>query len=444
MKKYFGTDGIRGKFGNELGFDLAYKLGYIFANEFKNIKILIGRDTRFSGHFLSLAFSCGAMQCGAKIVDVGICPTAGISFLTKKLGFDYGVVISASHNPAEYNGIKIFDSKGLKLSDDKENLLEQKLLQNIKINFSQIGEYELNLSLLDEYTNYLSSTFDFCFYGKKLVLDCANGSTSKIADKIFRDKGAEVILIGASPNGKNINQECGCVNIENLRQGVLKNNADLGFAFDGDGDRLIVVDKSGAVVDGDKIVYIFSCYLKEQGKLKNQVVVGTKHTNMGVEIALKNRGIKLIRTDIGDKFVGRKIRGVGAVLGGEQSGHIILNEIMPTGDGNLSALFLSFILMTENKTISSYLDFEDFCQVNINIEVSDKNEIIKNKQLCDFLKEKESVLNDFGRVLIRASGTESCIRIMVETQSESVSKKIANEFAEVIQQIDGKLKKCVE
>ena len=444
MGVYFGTDGIRGKFREELDFELAYSCGNALASKFENIKILIGRDTRLSGSFISLAFSCGAMQAGADIVDIGVCPTAGISFLTKNLGFDYGVVISASHNPAEFNGIKIFDKSGIKLSEEKEILLEKKFFKKKRIEGKFIGSYEYNPILINKYIEFLSNLFDFDFNGKKIVLDCSNGSNSNISEAIFKSKGAEIISYNSNFNGENINKNCGCTHIENLKEIILQNDADFGFAFDGDGDRLIAVDKNGKIFDGDKIVYIFSKYLKKKGKLKNSVVVGTKHTNMGVEIALKKKGIELIRTDIGDKFVGQKIREIDAVLGGEQSGHIILSEIMPTGDGLLSSLFLSFILISENKDLSSYIDFKDFEQENINIEVKNKHEIINDTRLNDFLRKKETELLGIGRIMLRVSGTEPCIRIMVETQSGSVSKKIANEFVEIIKQIDGEHRKCAE
>ena len=444
MGVYFGTDGLRGVFNKELTFDLAYSCGNALAKEFDNIKILIGRDTRSTGSFLTLAFSCGAMQAGASVVDVGVCPTAGISYLTKKFGFDYGVVISASHNPSKFNGIKIFDKFGIKLNEEKEETLEKQFFIKKFVNYKNIGTYKFNPKLLNVYIDFLLNSFNFSFNGEKVVIDCSNGSYSNIAKRIFEKKGAKVIAISVNPNGRNINKNCGCVFIQNLQNEVIKNNARFGFAFDGDGDRCIAVDENGEIVDGDKLLYIFALYFKKINKLSNNLIVGTKHTNMGVEIALKNKGINLFRAEIGDKFVGQKVREYGALLGGEQSGHIIINSMLETGDGLLTALCLSFICMAESKNLSKFIDFELFKQVNKNVFVKDKDLLMRNKILLEKLKEKQKELLGVGRIMVRASGTEPCVRVMVETQNEEVSMKIANEFVEMIQQLDENLKKCVE
>lgn len=444
MGVFFGTDGLRGKFNDDLSFKVAYDLGNALGSELSCEKIIIGRDTRSSGPLLTLAFASGAMNAGASVIDVGVCPTAGISYLTKKLHFDFGVVISASHNPAEFNGIKIFDSSGKKISEAKEENLERKFIKQVSVNFMEVGKFDYKSSLINHYLKFLMNAFSFDLTGKTIILDCSNGASSFIARKIFKSKGATVFSIGSSPDGLNINKNCGSLNVTGLQKLVIKKQADFGFAFDGDSDRLIAVDEKGQILTGDMLVYIFAKFYKQQGKLSPPIVVGTGHTNMGVEKALEKNGIRLIRTEIGDKFVSLKLTELGLLIGGEQSGHIILKEFLPTGDGLLSALMLSYICVSDNKKLSQYLDFEMYSQVNINVPVKNKMELINSERLSKIRKQKEDELAGNGKIMIRVSGTEPCIRIMVETKNESISEKIANEIALEVKQIDGEFKICVE
>lgn len=444
MGIYFGTDGFRGKFNDDLTISVAYNLGNALGSEKYNAKILIGRDTRSTGSILTLAFACGAMSAGASIVDVGVCPTATISFLITKMGFDFGVMVSASHNPAEYNGIKIFDKTGRKISEKVEENLERKFIKHENVNYNEIGTYQYKPQFVDDYVDFLINLFDFSLKNIKIVLDCSNGASSFIAQKIFKSKGAKVIVVANSPNGVNINDSCGALHISNLKKYVKLHGANFGFAFDGDADRLIAVDENGDELNGDLIIYIFAKFFKIRGELSNFSVVGTRHTNLGVEKALNREGIKLIRTEIGDKYVSSKLYEQNLLLGGEQSGHIIVQKYLPTGDGLLSALLLSYIIVCENKKLSKFIDFKPFKQTNINVFVKNKVEVINSEKLSLKINEINSILNGIGRVMVRVSGTEPCIRVMVETEDDVVSQKYANEIALIVKQVDSEINLCVE
>jgi len=434
MGIFFGTDGIRGKYNEELTERLAYNCGNALARLGKKIKIVIGCDTRSSGDILSLAFSCGAISGGADITNVGVCPTAGISYIVSKFNFDYGVVVSASHNPSEHNGIKIFDKTGRKISEKLEDILEKTIFYPISLGFDNVGRYFHKCSLVESYVDYLSGLFNFDLLDKKIILDCSNGASYRVAPKLFREKGANVYLLGCEPNGLNINRDCGSLHIENLQREVINKRADFGFAFDGDSDRLIAVDENGKIVTGDELVYIFANYYKKTGELKPAMVVGTKHTNMGVEVALKKQNIELLRAEIGDKYVSELLDKNNLKIGGEQSGHIIIKDYLQTGDGVLSALFLSFIVKSEGCNLSKMCDVKLFKQCNLNVGVDNKEKIISNKSLSDFVSSKQSEI--MGRIMVRASGTEKLIRIMVETEDEKISVDVANEIYNKIKQID--------
>lgn len=436
MGLFFGTDGIRGQINDDLSQSTAYKCGNALGGKNKQAKILIGRDTRRSGSFITLAFATGAMNAGASVVDVGVCPTAGISYLTKALNFDFGVIISASHNPAEFNGIKIVDNQGTKLGDKKEEELEKLFLREFIVPYDQIGTYEYNPRLVIKYEEFLSNSISTSLAGKTIVLDCANGASYKIAPAVFRDNKAKIIATFCKPDGLNINKDCGALHVEKLKKYVLKYNADMGFAFDGDSDRLIAVDDKGNILDGDKLVYIFAMDYLEKGKLNKNGVVGTRHTNMGVEHALKEKGINLIRTDIGDKYVSAALAEKGLLIGGEQSGHIIIRDKLNTGDGILNALHLAEIVALGNKKLSEYVDFELYKQCNINVKVNDKMRIINNAELTQMRDEQEKLLDGNGRIMIRLSGTEPYVRIMVETQDEQKSIEIAKLFEKLIKHLN--------
>lgn len=434
MGVFFGTDGIRGKTNDELSFATAYKCGMSLGRIQKKANILIGRDTRGSGDYLALAFSCGAIYAGANVVYVGVCPTAGISFLTQNLSFDFGVVISASHNSFEFNGIKILNQHGEKISEKIESQIERNFLKNFCD--EKFGTFSYRPKLIENYKQFLIQKINHPLNGKTIVLDTANGAGFKIAPWAFKKLGAHVVLINAKPNGQNINLKCGTTNTTSLQKKVKKLGADMGFAFDGDSDRVIAVNENGAVVDGDEIIYILSKFYKQNGISSSPFAVGTKLTNMGIEIVLKNIGIELIRADIGDKFVHEKMLETGAIVGGEQSGHIIMADKLGTGDGILTALMLTKICSLTGKNLSEFKDYELFKQCIFNVQVKNKNQILDNKTLKDYIAKTDNNLKDSGRILIRPSGTEPCIRIMVETEDEGLSQNIATGIMNLVKKID--------
>ena len=371
MGRFFGTDGIRGKFGVEpITTDFFEKLGYAVASYFhlihnsKDIKFIIGFDTRYSGEELSRAFSKGVLRCvGSDIECVGVIPTPALCYLTKEGMFSAGIMISASHNPYEDNGIKIFNCDGFKLIEEEENLLEKFLSQTCppRRSATKAGHPEPQALASpkhreggkDRYFSFLSTTFpNLSLKNFKIVLDCAHGATFNIAPKIFKYFGASVSLIGCSPHGKNINENCGALHLENLQKEVLNQKAHLGIAFDGDGDRVMCVDERGEVIDGADILAIWALFLKQHNQLKNNTVVSTSMCNIGVEKSLLSQGIRMIRTEVGDRYILEEMRKNNYTLGGEPSGHLIDLDLLPTGDGILSSLFLCSILQSEGKTLS--------------------------------------------------------------------------------------------
>ena len=436
MGVFFGTDGLRGKVNKDLSFDIAYKVGNALGALKPKAKVIIGRDTRKTGELLTLGVSGGLVNTGASVTDVGVCPTAGVAYLTKSLGFDYGVVISASHNPAEYNGIKIFDSTGTKVSDRVETQIERNFLHEVAVDSKDVGSYEYLPRTVLHYVDFLSHSIHTSLAGKTIVLDCSNGASYKIAPAVFRDNHAKIIATYCKPNGLNINDKCGSLNIEKLQKYVLKYKADMGFAFDGDSDRLIAVDEKGNVIDGDKLIYILAKNYQAEGKLTIPTVVGTRHTNMGVEKALNNLGINMLRTEIGDKYVSQKLEEKGLLIGGEQSGHVFIKDILPTGDGVLNALVMAELITKSSKTFSENLDIELYKQVNINVKVQDKMRVINSEALADATEREEQLLGKDGRIMIRVSGTEPYIRIMVETQNQALSQECADRLRAVIEEIN--------
>ena len=358
MGLFFGTDGFRGVFGKELTFEVAYKCGRALAMQKLNAKILIGRDSRRSGAFLTLAFSLGVMVQGGSVEDIGICPTAGIGYLTTIEDYDYGVVISASHNQAEYNGIKIFNSDGKKITSEQELEIEKLfLIKEQQVDNINIGQYKQCLDKIKIYEKFLKNNKK-SLKGLKIVIDCANGASSFIAKNVFSELGANVLIINDNPNGININKNCGALYCDELIKEVLNQNADMGFAFDGDSDRVICVDESGNLIDGDKLLYLFAIYYKKNNKLNGDCVVTTKLMNLGVEKALINEGISVIKTDVGDKNIFCKLQQKNLVVGGEQCGHILLLDELITGDGILNAILISGICVNEQKKLSEFFNFK--------------------------------------------------------------------------------------
>lgn len=432
MGVYFGTDGIRGVVNNDLTFDTMYKCGNALTQLREKPTILIGRDTRNSGDMVSLAVASGAIIGGAKVIDVGVIPTAGVAYLTKVLECDYGIMISASHNPPEFNGIKIFDSNGYKLQDDAEYSIERKFIKtNIKDN-SDIGTYSFAPSYVNCYIDYLVS-LGARLDGLKVVIDGSNGASFSIAPKVFKMLGAKVYATNCKNNGDKINVNAGSLYPEILKRNVLKYKADIGFAFDGDADRIVAIDGNGEIYDGDKLIYILTKYFVKAGEDIKQVV-GTALTNMGIERALNDISVRLIRADVGDKYVLAEMIKNDCILGGEQSGHIIALEYATTGDGLLAAVILSKIVK-QSGNLSDIFDVEMYPQYSTNIVVSDKLRIINSEALAIAIRQEQEALKS-GRILVRASGTEPKIRIMVECDDILVAKTVATRIETIVKKIN--------
>lgn len=436
MGLFFGTDGIRGIACEEITGSLAYKVGASLASMVKNAKILVGRDTRVSGQFLAVSFCAGAMSGGATVTDVGITPTPAVAFLTKSLKYDYGVVISASHNDKEYNGIKVFDKCGYKLSDKEEERVERGFIKSRIQPFDMLGKYEYKKGLVKKYEDFLVSN-GIDLSGIKVVLDGSNGALYSIAPSVFKRLNAKVVTLACKNDGMKINEGCGALNPQKMARTVIKSGAFVGFAFDGDGDRIIACNSSGRIIDGDVILYAMAKRLKKEGKLKKNTVVGTSHTNMAIEKRLKKEGISLIRADVGDKYVLAKLLEQGLSIGAEQSGHVILKDVTTTGDGILTAIMLASMLKAESK--QSRLDLFDvtpYPQTNLNVEVNDKLRIMNNEEICSCIRTEQNKIGSSGRITVRASGTENKIRIMVESENKEQNDEIANYVKSVIKSKD--------
>ncbi|MDD6995217.1 MAG: phosphoglucosamine mutase [Candidatus Borkfalkiaceae bacterium] len=436
MGLFFGTDGLRGKVNEDLTFEVAYKVGNALSILKERPTILVGGDTRVSRSYLTAGLAGGAMSGGANVIDAGVLPTAGVAYLTRLIGADYGVVISASHNGGEYNGIKVFDKNGYKLGDKEEERIERCFIHDKTNDFPMIGSYRQDLMLIKKYRDFLLSAAERSFKGKTIVLDCAFGAAHRIAPEVFRRAGASVIAANCVNDGLSINKNCGAVYPQNLARKVLRYKADMGFAFDGDADRVIAVDEYGEVIDGDMLLCALAKYFKTQGRLHGNAVVGTSHTNMAIENELKADGVDMIRTDIGDKYVLAKMREKGYSLGGEQSGHIILKEYATTGDGILTAIAVTNMLLKQNKTLSEGAKITLYPQVNKNVTVGDKFRVINNEELSRQVAKYAAALEGKGRLMIRASGTEPKIRVMVESKDEALNLSIADTIANTIEKIN--------
>lgn len=443
MGRLFGTDGVRGVANKELTTELAYKIGragaYVLAGELKHKPtIIIGKDTRISGDMLEASLISGICSVGANVIRAGVIPTPGIAYLTRLYKCDAGVVISASHNSFEFNGIKFFNGNGYKLSDEVENEIES-------IIFGEVAEPEAaepeNIgyciekpNCLEDYAEYLTQ-IGTDLTGKKIAIDCANGASYIIAKKVLEALGASVLVIGNNPDGININKDCGSTHMEGLQKFVVENKADLGLAFDGDADRLLAIDENGELVDGDKILVICGKYLKEKGKLKNNAIVGTIMSNMGFDIAGKEYGIDTVRTKVGDRYVLEEMMEKGYILGGEQSGHVIFLEHNTTGDGILTALNILNVVVDTNKKLSELAkQMTSYPQVVVNAKVTNerKKSYLEDIKVKELIEKTEEMFKGEGRVVIRASGTEPLIRVMIEGKDQKVIDEKANEIAKAI------------
>ncbi len=437
-RKYFGTDGIRGKVGEPpITADFLLKLGWaagqVFAGEGHNF-VLVGKDTRISGYMFESALEAGLTAAGVDMRLLGPMPTPAIAYLTRTFRASAGIVISASHNPYYDNGIKFFSVQGMKLPDEIEQKIEHYLdLPMTTVESAKLGKAKRVDDASGRYVEFckasISSRLDFD--GLKIVVDCANGATYHVAPDVFREVGANVITIGVEPDGLNINENCGATKPQKLVTAVLENHADLGIALDGDGDRLIMVDHKGEIVDGDELIYIIAKSRLRQNLLSG-AVVGTLMTNLGMEHALKKLGIPLLRAKVGDRYVMEMLLENNGILGGENSGHIICLDKTTTGDGIIAALQIMEEMQMSGKNLHDLKsDMEKYPQVLINVKTSQKIDL-NNVTLQNAVKSVEKMLLGSGRVLLRASGTEPLIRVMVEGQNKDIVEQGAQEIAEVV------------
>ncbi len=447
MGKFFGTDGVRGVANTELTPELVYKLGragaYVLTKETHNVpKIIVGMDTRISGDMLESALIAGICSVGASAVSLGIVPTPAVAHLVREYNADAGVVISASHNPVEDNGIKFFNSKGFKLPDEIEEQIEDIMINSIDdiprpigVN---VGSKIVENEAVDDYIRFLKSTAEVRFDKIKVAIDCANGATYKAAPIALHELGAEVCAIHREPDGTNINKDCGSTHIESLKKFVLETKSDVGIAFDGDGDRCLAVDENGEFVDGDQIMAICGLYLMEQGKLKNNTIVATVMSNLGLFIMGKQKGINIEKTKVGDRYVLEKMLENGDSLGGEQSGHIIFLEQNTTGDGILTAIHLLSIMKKTGKKLSELKNvMEILPQVLVNavVDRNKKDDYLSNETIKAEIDRLEKKFEGQGRVLIRPSGTEPIVRVMLEGRNKEEITEEAKKLAELIEDL---------
>lgn len=435
MNRLFGTDGVRGIAGSELTPELAFKLGYagarVLAEETEKPIIFVGTDTRISCDLLENALIAGILSAGASVKKAGVIPTPALAYLVRHKHADAGVMISASHNPAKYNGIKFFSSDGFKLPDETEDKIQAIIDKNdIEVcTGANIGRYSLLSDAEEAYANYLVETIDTDLNGLTLCIDCANGATHSVAPKVLRTLGADVFPIFCSPDGLNINKQCGSTHMETLSSIVKNGNFDLGIAFDGDGDRVLMTDSDGNFIDGDRIMAVCAIYLKENDFLENNTLVATVMSNLALELACKSSGITLKRTAVGDRYVLEEMQKGQFILGGEQSGHIIFSKYATTGDGLLSALQFLQIMKKTGKSAKELCDvLHPLPQVLKNIKVPNhkKEEVMQNDLLLTLIDETEKSMNGKGRVLLRPSGTEPQIRIMLEGENQDTLEKQAD------------------
>jgi phosphoglucosamine mutase len=437
MPRLFGTDGVRGVANQDLTPDLVLALGRAAAQILApdGGAVVVGRDTRLSGPMLEAALVAGLTSGGATALLAGVIPTAAVAYLTLREKAQAGAVISASHNPVADNGIKFFSDAGMKVAPSVEERIEQ-LIESPPENLSignEVAAVETLEHAVDEYVDHLISTLTKSLSGVRLVLDCAHGAAHRAAPQAFREAGAEVAVIHSEPDGTRINVDCGSTNMAELAKAVVAEGADLGLAFDGDADRVLAVDERGEEVDGDRILGLAALNLHALGELKNNLVVVTVMTNLGLTSALQAKGIEVFATPVGDRNVADAIADRGASLGGEQSGHIIFAEHTTTGDGILTGLQLAQILSEANEPASRVLNFfEPFPQVLLNVRVSSKDGLQDAAEVWDALKEAETSLGDDGRVLLRPSGTESVVRVMVEAKDQHVAETTADRLAEIV------------
>ena len=442
MRKYFGTDGIRGIAGESLTADLSFKvgkaLGKLLTEKKEHPKVIIGRDTRISCDMIEQALTAGLTSTGVNVMTVGTIPTPAIAYLTKTIETDSGIMISASHNPYQDNGIKIFGPDGFKLTDDQELEIEHLIDNTDEIknaSFEKIGKLYSGNELTQKYIQHIKQSISGDLSEIKIALDCANGATTGVAPFIFGDLEADIETIGCKPNGININDNVGSTKIDTIANFVKENNVDVGFAFDGDGDRVLAVDSKGNIVDGDKIMFILAKHLKEQGELKDNMVVSTVMSNIGFYKAIEENGLQSVKTAVGDRYVVEEMRNNDYSLGGEQSGHIILMNYATTGDGILTAVKLANIIKTSGKSLEELAgEVSIYPQKLVNIKVIDKKSAMEDVEILAECEKVEKELEGNGRILLRASGTENLIRVMVEASSDELTNKYCEQVAKIVRE----------
>ncbi len=443
MGKLFGTDGVRGVANDELTPELAYKIGragaYILAQDKKG-KILVGKDTRASGDMLEAALTAGFCSMGIDVVSLGVIPTPAVAYLTRKYEALAGVVISASHNPGEYNGIKFFNHEGLKLPDEVENCIEDIILNNQEIDIrpikDEVGRVYIEDKGSNDYKEFLKSTINVDLTGIKVAMDLGHGALYKIGPETLQELGAEVIVINNEPDGMNINKACGSTNSNVIKELVLEAKADIGLSFDGDADRIIAVDEKGELLDGDHILAICGSDLKKKGKLKNNTVVGTIMTNLGLDIYLKENDMNIVKTTVGDRYILEEMLKSGYSIGGEQSGHIIFLDYNTTGDGLATGLHLLDVMKSTKKPMSDLNKLmKNYPQVLINAKVDNqfKYKYMENDEIKAEIEKIEALFHGEGRVVIRPSGTEPLVRVMIEGKDQDEITQIAQDLVDFIE-----------
>ena len=449
MRKYFGTDGIRRIANTELTPELVYRVAKAGAYALskhtnKTPTILIGRDTRLSGSLIESAMTAGFLSYGANVKQLGVIPTPGVAYLTKRLKADASVVISASHNTYDFNGVKYFSNKGMKIPDEIEEEIEEIMdsgkLDELTALSDKIGVAENREDLLEEYVFFFRKIFEEKMenYNKEnfvVGLDVANGATYKVAEQVFQKLDINYEIINNEPNGININDNCGSTHIENLKKLVVEKHLNLGIAYDGDGDRCLAIDENGNEIDGDTILAIFASYLKEKGRLKNDTVVATVMSNLGLKKFAKNNDLNFEETKVGDRYVLEKMLKEGYNLGGEQSGHIILLDYNPTGDGILTSLMLIQIMLEKQQKLSELCEvIKKYPQVLINVKVNNdkKKNYETDEEIQKAVNKLQEDFKDNGRVLVRASGTEPIIRVMLEGENQKEIEEKAQKLADLI------------
>ena len=440
MRIHFGTDGIRGRANENLTVDMAYKIGQYVGKTFKGGKILIGKDTRLSSSMLEAALSAGLSACGCNVYQLDVCSTPALVYLVRNEDFDGGIMITASHNPYYDNGIKIISSEGSKINAEFEQEIEDYMYSDKQLTLAigqDIGTINDYRNGLNDYYQHLYKEFPLDLSSYKIIIDCANGSSCVSAPVVFEHLNAQLTVSNNNPDGYNINKDCGSTHIDKLVNIVKEGNYDVGFAYDGDADRVIAVASDGQIVDGDKIIYSCGKYLASKGQLDGGKVVTTVMANLGLFKKLDEEKIGYEKTQVGDKYVYQCMQSNGYVLGGEQSGHIIFSQYATTGDGLLTSLMLLKLMSEAKKTLNQLTDdLIIYPQILINVEVKDKEACLKDQRLLDKCQQVQDILKDDGRVLVRVSGTEPLVRVMLEAQSEEICKKYADEIVEVVKKIN--------